>query len=98
MQKIQTKKNMSVYLTIFLVLQPSMMVHAVLQQEVMLYCGKLMGAHPHLFKGILNIRVAWVALRAVRLSKIHLMVYKLFPFNLFPLNYLCCILFFESRA
>ncbi|XP_047741057.1 probable phosphorylase b kinase regulatory subunit beta isoform X3 [Hyalella azteca] len=41
-------------------LKPSMMVHAVLQQEVMLYCGKLMGAHPHLFKGILNIRVAWL--------------------------------------
>ncbi|KAF2353900.1 Glycoside hydrolase family 15/Phosphorylase b kinase regulatory chain family, partial [Trinorchestia longiramus] len=41
-------------------LKPAMMVQAVLQQEVMLYCGKLMGAHPHLFRGILNIRVAWL--------------------------------------
>jgi len=36
------------------------LVQAVLQQEVMLYCGKLIGAHPHLFRGILNLRVAWL--------------------------------------
>lgn len=41
-------------------LKPEMMVQAVLQQEVMLYCGKLIGAHPHLFRGILNLRVAWL--------------------------------------
>lgn len=41
-------------------LKPELMVQAVVQQEVLLYCGKLMGAHPHLFRGILNLRVAWL--------------------------------------
>lgn len=32
-------------------------VQAVLQQEVVLYCGKLIATHTHLFNGILNIRI-----------------------------------------
>lgn len=36
------------------------MIQAVLQQEVVLYCGRLITTSPHLFKGILKIRVGWV--------------------------------------
>ena len=39
-------------------------VQAVLQQEVVLYCGKLIGTNPELFKSILNIRIA-LLLRAM---------------------------------
>ncbi|XP_037781259.1 probable phosphorylase b kinase regulatory subunit beta isoform X1 [Penaeus monodon] len=41
-------------------LQAHNVVQAVLQQEVVLYCGKLIATHPQLFLGILNIRVGWV--------------------------------------
>ncbi|KAK4321576.1 hypothetical protein Pmani_007646 [Petrolisthes manimaculis] len=41
-------------------LQAHNVVQAVLQQEVVLYCGKLIATHTHLFSGILNIRVGWV--------------------------------------
>ncbi|XP_063877835.1 probable phosphorylase b kinase regulatory subunit beta isoform X2 [Scylla paramamosain] len=41
-------------------LQTHNVVQAVLQQEVVLYCGKLIATHTHLFNGILNIRVGWV--------------------------------------
>ncbi|CAL4083790.1 unnamed protein product, partial [Meganyctiphanes norvegica] len=36
------------------------MVLAVLQQEVVLYCGKLIGTNPSLFHGVLNIRIGWI--------------------------------------
>ncbi|XP_046386371.1 probable phosphorylase b kinase regulatory subunit beta isoform X1 [Ischnura elegans] len=35
-------------------------IQAVLQQEVVLYCGRLIGTSPRLFSGILKIRVGWV--------------------------------------
>lgn len=35
-------------------------IHAVLQQEVVLYCGRLIATNPDIFKGILKIRVGWV--------------------------------------
>ena len=41
-------------------------VQAVLQQEVLLYCGRLIATHPALFAGILKIRVGWI-LHAIRL-------------------------------
>jgi phosphorylase kinase alpha/beta subunit len=41
-------------------------IHAVLQQEVVLYCGRLIATNPDIFKGILKIRVGWVV-EAMRL-------------------------------
>lgn len=41
-------------------------MQAVLQQEVVLYCGRLIATNPDIFKGILKIRVGWV-LEAMRL-------------------------------
>ncbi|XP_042207580.1 probable phosphorylase b kinase regulatory subunit beta isoform X3 [Homarus americanus] len=41
-------------------LQAHNVVQAVLQQEVVLYCGKLIATHTQLFNGILNIRIGWV--------------------------------------
>lgn len=35
-------------------------IQAVLQQEITLYCGRLISTNPELFKGILKIRVGWV--------------------------------------
>lgn len=40
-------------------------IHAVLQQEIILYCGRLVSTHTSMFKGILKIRVGWV-LEAMR--------------------------------
>ncbi|XP_012280936.1 probable phosphorylase b kinase regulatory subunit beta isoform X3 [Orussus abietinus] len=41
-------------------IQPHNVVQAVLQQEVLLYCGRLIGTNPEMFKGILKIRIGWV--------------------------------------
>ncbi|GJQ86545.1 hypothetical protein Trydic_g10445 [Trypoxylus dichotomus] len=41
-------------------------IQAVLQQEVILYCGRLISTDPDLFRGILKIRVGWV-LEAMKL-------------------------------
>ncbi|KAH0952753.1 hypothetical protein HN011_010888 [Eciton burchellii] len=41
-------------------------VQAVLQQEILLYCGRLIGTNPEMFKGILKIRIGWV-LEAMKL-------------------------------
>ena len=46
-------------------IQPYDVIQAVLQQEVILYCGRLISTNPELFKGILKIRVGWV-LEAIR--------------------------------
>ncbi|XP_062705402.1 probable phosphorylase b kinase regulatory subunit beta isoform X5 [Aedes albopictus] len=46
--------------------QPYDVIHAVLQQEVVLYCGRLIATNPDIFKGILKIRVGWV-LEAMKL-------------------------------
>ncbi|XP_008194133.2 probable phosphorylase b kinase regulatory subunit beta isoform X3 [Tribolium castaneum] len=41
-------------------IQPYDVIGAVLQQEIILYCGRLIATNPDLFKGILKIRVGWV--------------------------------------
>ncbi|XP_018570272.1 probable phosphorylase b kinase regulatory subunit beta isoform X2 [Anoplophora glabripennis] len=41
-------------------IQPYDVIQAVLQQEVILYCGRLIGTNPELFHGILKFRVGWV--------------------------------------
>ncbi|XP_041971437.1 probable phosphorylase b kinase regulatory subunit beta isoform X2 [Aricia agestis] len=46
-------------------IQPYDIIGAVLQQEIVLYCGRLIGTNPELFRGILKIRVGWV-LEAMR--------------------------------
>ncbi|CAD7086045.1 unnamed protein product [Hermetia illucens] len=46
--------------------QPYDVIQAVLQQEVVLYCGRLIATNPDMFKGILKIRIGWV-LEAMRL-------------------------------
>lgn len=40
-------------------IQPFDIIQAVLQQEVILYCGRLISTNPELFKGILKIRIGW---------------------------------------
>ncbi|XP_031763872.2 probable phosphorylase b kinase regulatory subunit beta isoform X2 [Galleria mellonella] len=47
-------------------IQPYDVIGAVLQQEVVLYCGRLIGTNPDMFRGILKIRVGWV-LEAIRI-------------------------------
>ncbi|XP_067624233.1 probable phosphorylase b kinase regulatory subunit beta isoform X3 [Eurosta solidaginis] len=46
--------------------QPYNVIQAVLQQEVVLYCGRLIGTNPSMFRGVLKIRIGWV-LEAMRL-------------------------------
>ncbi|XP_026821358.1 probable phosphorylase b kinase regulatory subunit beta isoform X1 [Rhopalosiphum maidis] len=41
-------------------IQPYNVIQAVLQQEIILYCGRLIATNPDMFKGILKIRVGWV--------------------------------------
>lgn len=41
-------------------IQPYDVIQAVLQQEIILYCGRLISTNPDLFRGILKIRVGWV--------------------------------------
>lgn len=41
-------------------IQPYDVIQAVLQQEVILYCGRLISTSPDLFIGILKIRIGWV--------------------------------------
>ncbi|KAJ8920978.1 hypothetical protein NQ315_015773 [Exocentrus adspersus] len=41
-------------------IQPYDVIQAVLQQEIILYCGRLIATNPELFHGILKIRVGWV--------------------------------------
>ncbi|XP_060518432.1 probable phosphorylase b kinase regulatory subunit beta [Cylas formicarius] len=45
---------------VYSTIQPYDIIQAVLQQEVTLYCGRLISTNPELFKGILKIRVGWV--------------------------------------
>lgn len=42
---------------IYSTIQPYDVIQAVLQQEVVLYCGRLIATNPDMFKGILKIRV-----------------------------------------
>lgn len=41
-------------------IQPYDVIQAVLQQEIILYCGRLISTNPEMFRGILKIRVGWV--------------------------------------
>ena len=41
-------------------IQPHNVVQAVLQQEVLLYCGRLIGTNSEMFKGILKIRIGYL--------------------------------------
>lgn len=41
-------------------IQPHNVIQAVLQQEVLLYCGRLIGTNPEMFKGILKIRIGYL--------------------------------------
>ncbi|XP_018908570.1 probable phosphorylase b kinase regulatory subunit beta isoform X2 [Bemisia tabaci] len=45
---------------IYSTIEPYDIIQAVLQQEIVLYCGRLITTYPDLFKGILKIRVGWV--------------------------------------
>ncbi|XP_043476951.1 probable phosphorylase b kinase regulatory subunit beta isoform X1 [Leptopilina heterotoma] len=45
---------------VYSTIQPHNVVQAVLQQEILLYCGRLIGTNPEMFKGILKIRIGWV--------------------------------------
>ncbi|XP_037297906.1 probable phosphorylase b kinase regulatory subunit beta isoform X1 [Manduca sexta] len=47
-------------------IQPYDIIGAVLQQEIVLYCGRLIATNPDMFRGILKIRVGWV-LEAIRI-------------------------------
>ena len=42
------------------------MIFLISQQEIVLYCGRLIGTNPDMFRGILKIRVGWV-LEAIRI-------------------------------
>lgn len=53
---------------IYTKVQPFSIISAVLQQELILYCGKLIATHPELFSGILVVRIGWV-LRALELYR-----------------------------
>ena len=41
--------------------QPHDIIQAVLQQEIALYCGKLIATRPDLFSGILKLRMGYVS-------------------------------------
>jgi len=45
---------------IYTKVQPFNVIGAVLQQELILYCGKLIATNPELFAGILKIRIGWI--------------------------------------
>ncbi|KAF7266397.1 hypothetical protein GWI33_020273 [Rhynchophorus ferrugineus] len=45
---------------VYSTIQPFDVIQAVLQQEITLYCGRLISTNPEHFTGILKIRVGWV--------------------------------------
>ncbi|RZC40824.1 phosphorylase b kinase regulatory subunit beta [Asbolus verrucosus] len=49
-----------IHYVVYNTIQPYDVIQAVLQQEVILYCGRLISTNPELFRGILKIRVGWV--------------------------------------
>lgn len=55
---------------VYSTIQPYDVIQAVLQQEVILYCGRLIATNPELFRGILKIRVGWVLEAMKRYLKI----------------------------
>lgn len=48
---------------VYSTIQPYDIIQAVLQQEVVLYCGRLIATNPDVFKGILKIRVGYYILK-----------------------------------
>lgn len=50
----------AIHSIIYSTIQPYNVIHAVLQQEIILYCGRLIATNPDMFKGILKIRVGQV--------------------------------------
>ncbi|XKL60608.1 hypothetical protein PGB90_007665 [Kerria lacca] len=54
-----------IHTVMYSTIQTYNVIHTVLQQEIILYCGKLVATHVNMFKGILKIRVGWV-LEAMR--------------------------------
>lgn len=55
-----------IHAVMYSTVQPYDIIQAVLQQEIILYCGRLISTNPELFKGILKIRIGWV-LESMRL-------------------------------
>eukprot|EP00094_Tigriopus_californicus_P001874 TCALIF_01806-PB protein Name:"Similar to CG8475 Probable phosphorylase b kinase regulatory subunit beta (Drosophila melanogaster)" AED:0.09 eAED:0.09 QI:765/1/1/1/0.81/0.82/17/82/1165 len=49
-------------IAIYTKVQPYNVIAAVLQQELIVYCGKLIVTNPELFAGILKVRMGWVLL------------------------------------
>lgn len=49
-----------IHTVVYNTIQPYDVIQAVLQQEITLYCGRLISTNPELFRGILKIRVGWV--------------------------------------
>lgn len=43
--------------TLFTTIQPFDTIQAVLQQEIVLYCGRLIATNPSIFQGILKVRI-----------------------------------------
>ena len=56
---------------IYTKVQPFNVISAVLQQELILYCGKLIATNPEVFSGILKVRIGWIlhGLERYRLMK-----------------------------
>jgi len=48
-----------IHAAIYEEVQPFNIIGAVLQQELILYCGKLIATNPELFSGILKVRIGW---------------------------------------
>lgn len=57
-----------IHQALFQKVRPYNIIAAVLLQEMILYCGKLIATNPELFRGILVLRMAWI-LRALELYK-----------------------------
>lgn len=56
-------------------IQPYDVIQAVLQQEVVLYCGRLIATNPEMFKGILKIRVGCVNVHILNFSiNVHILL------------------------
>ena len=53
---------------IYTKVQPFGVLDAVLQQELILYCGKLVATNKELFAGILNIRLGLVTITLCQIS------------------------------
>lgn len=55
-------------------IQPHNVVQTVLQQEVLLYCGRLIGTNPEMFKGILKIRIGYIYIFFLIILKLNIYI------------------------